>query len=739
MSAQSDACRRLLAGAEAHFASMAEDLARRQSERSLAEIDAATRQTVEAVAFLRLGQERGLLESGTLERLAGLPSVRPGWDRLLHSLVERFGPGLCNPQTELPATGEPLRRCIEGLAKRDGEEPLPVEILGRIHQRLLGLRLHRAGNGGAAVRPSLTARKAHGVFYTPEPVAQYIVERTVGPIVDPLSQAVILDPACGCGSFLLAACRRLLQADDLRGRAQPGWVARSLFGVDLDPQAVLAARRVLWLELATRNAPARALLADLVANVRCGDALTGPGLAPLTGRVDAVIGNPPYRRELDAKGLLDRIAATEFGRRWRTARMDLSYYFVHRGLELLRPGGRLSFIMAAYWTAGRGAERLIGALRETTHVEEIVDLGHAPIFPGIHGRHLILRVRKGAAHGTTIIRRAGAANECDLIAALGGEAPATEYRKTAAQLFRAGRVDLEPPAEAFLTALDRWPPLDRWGKVRQGIAENPATVTRKLNTRHGGRWRLGQGVFTLTSDELEQLDLPHRERALIRPYHDLCDLGRYVLAEAPSLWLIYTTRQTCPDIDAFPALRSHLERFRPAMEARRETRAGTRAWWQLHWPRDAALWPSPKVVALQMARRPSFAPAPAPVYVSFSVNVFVPDASVREHLNYFVAVLNSRLLWGWFRHHAKRRGVGLEINGGVLSRAPIRPIDFGDEADRRRHDRLVELVSRAMQVAAAPGRSDGQFDRVDREIDRLVCELYGLTPAEFDRFDEPGA
>ena len=58
-----------------------------------------------------------------------------------------------------------------------------------------------------------------------------------------------------------------------------------------------------------------------------------------------------------AKALLEGIAQSEFGRRWRTARMDLWYYFAHRSLELLREEGLLSLIVSRYWTAGRGAAR----------------------------------------------------------------------------------------------------------------------------------------------------------------------------------------------------------------------------------------------------------------------------------------------------------------------------------------------------------------------------------------------
>src|SRR6185503_6653749 len=73
------------------------------------------------------------------------------------------------------------------------------------------------------------------------------------------------------------------------------------------------------------------------------------------GGFDLVIGNPPYLRERDSKREFDRIAHSPLGKRWRTARMDLWHYFLHRGLDLLKPGGRLSFIVNSYWTSSTAA------------------------------------------------------------------------------------------------------------------------------------------------------------------------------------------------------------------------------------------------------------------------------------------------------------------------------------------------------------------------------------------------
>lgn len=761
-----------LAEIESWWARLARGIARSTPGPDLHDTERAARQAVELVVFLRMCGARGLLSGRLPDSLAAAHGTGCRPLELFELAQRRLGPGLFElpPNNDEPGIGQagltpridhqrllahssphcPPRLALDVAA-------LPVEFLGRIHERLLGKRLRSAPDGRLRAESSAAAKKQAGVFYTPGYIAQYIVRRSVGLRLErePPKRAEefdldILDPACGCGSFLLAACRYLLAWLSGRGVPQPARiVAGHLHGVDLDPEAVLAARRSLWLELVSGRPHSDAGsrvgeradrdVVDLLAqNIRSGDALSDSAGERSAGRFDAVVGNPPYRRELNGKQLLDGIAASRLGRRYRTPRMDLWYYFVHRSLELLKQGGRLSFIVGSYWTSGRGSEKLIRALRESAQVEEIFLLDRLSVFPHVSGRHMILTVAKGAGCRTTTIKRAAATGRVDAEPFVRGSGPVVTFRKTAGQLFRDGRIDVEAPCDGLLAKLARWTPLGALGKVRQGIAENPAAVTPKTNERHGSRWKPGEGVFALTPGELARLKLSGREMRLVRHYHDLCDLGRYYLAGEPTRRLIYSTPQTCPAIDRYPALSAHLARFRPIMEARRETRKGVRRWWQLHWPREESLWQSPKIISLQMARRPAFVPAEEPAYVPFSVNVFVPPPDNREHLNYWAALLNSRLAWKWYCHHAKRRGVGLEINGHVLAATPVRTIDFSNARERTRHDRLVALVDRLLRLnrqrreATAAGRAeiDGQIADADRRLDSLVYGLYGLSDAE---------
>lgn len=147
---------------------------------------------------------------------------------------------------------------------------------------------------------SAIAKKRHGVWYTPEPMAasmsRFAVEivglRQVGPEPEQVMRVVALDPACGCGIFLVHAARQLSTeyARRLCGGAEPSGdlvlavmprvILNCVFGIELDPVAVELARLAVSLETVGAITPAM-----LDRHIVCGDTLNGampPALADRT-------------------------------------------------------------------------------------------------------------------------------------------------------------------------------------------------------------------------------------------------------------------------------------------------------------------------------------------------------------------------------------------------------------------------------------------------------------------------
>ena len=200
---------------------------------------------------------------------------------------------------------------------------MPLDILGQIYERFLGKVIVLSGKK-ADVEEKPEVRKAGGVYYTPSYIVDYIVAQTVGKLLenraptDP-EKIVILDPACGSGSFLLGAYDYLLrwhlqwylsnepekwakkpgppiyqiivQGSNeahyrLTARERKRIVIDHIFGVDLDAQAVEVTKFSLALKVlegetaenidnALKNHNERGL-PDLGSNIKCGNSLIEP-------------------------------------------------------------------------------------------------------------------------------------------------------------------------------------------------------------------------------------------------------------------------------------------------------------------------------------------------------------------------------------------------------------------------------------------------------------------------------
>ncbi len=100
------------------------------------------------------------------------------------------------------------------------------------------------------------------------------------------------------------------------------------------------------------------------------------------GGFDAIIGNPPYIRIRALKQTAPR-AATYYPDFYLTARGNFDIYalFVERGLALLRPHGRLGFILPNKFFDVAYGEPLRQLLAERRMIAEIVDFGAEQVFP----------------------------------------------------------------------------------------------------------------------------------------------------------------------------------------------------------------------------------------------------------------------------------------------------------------------------------------------------------------------
>ncbi|WP_443033656.1 BREX-2 system adenine-specific DNA-methyltransferase PglX [Streptomyces sp. CA2R101] len=189
---------------------------------------------------------------------------------------------------------------------------------------------------------SESARKTYALLQTPEFVEEFILDRTMDPVVRELGgkfgELKMIDPTCGSGHFVLGAFRRMVR---LFAEREPGRdvhervrdALNAVHGVDINPFAVAIARfRLLIAGMAASGVRtlAQAGKYDWPIHLAVGDSLikarqleltllgeeSGDPLAEFSyatedvheypgilevGRYDVVVGNPPYITVKDKK------------------------------------------------------------------------------------------------------------------------------------------------------------------------------------------------------------------------------------------------------------------------------------------------------------------------------------------------------------------------------------------------------------------------------------------------------
>lgn len=189
-----------------------------------------------------------------------------------------------------------------------------------------------------------------------------------------LGAETLLEPSCGTGAFLVPVVQRLIESSKLHNR-DLGSLSSAIRAFDLlEANAALSRKAIsgLLIESGMSAAEAEALAGEWITTA---DFLLYPH-EPASA--EYVVGNPPYiRLEKVPRPTMDayrRICPTMRGR------ADIYVGFFERGLDLLKPGGALSFICADRWMRNQYGADLRELITSTHAVETVVSMHDVDAF-----------------------------------------------------------------------------------------------------------------------------------------------------------------------------------------------------------------------------------------------------------------------------------------------------------------------------------------------------------------------
>jgi hypothetical protein len=445
---------------------LARNLALRNQSLSVRDLNYAVQKIIDRIIFLRICEDRGTEDYGRLQSLQNGNRTYVRLMQLFMQADDRYNSGLFHfdqgekgrpstPDTltpDLAIDDAVLKVILKNLYYPDSPfefSVLPADILGQVYEQFLGKTIRLTASHQAKIEDKPEVRKAGGVYYTPGYIVDYIVKNTLGRLLDgedpdhpkPISinkaaEIKVLDPACGSGSFLIVAYQALLDwhlqqysADPVTGERDekkikkyaggknpqiyqgPGDVWRlttserkrillnNIYGVDIDSQAVEVTKLSLLLKVLEGETQQhlqrdfiqerQRILPDLGHNIQCGNSLIGPDFydneqmflldeetqyrinvfdwktgfpdVMKRGGFDCVIGNPPY---IFTRELITTEERNYYSSQYKMGWEKQNTYmlFMESLLRLVSKHGLGSFIVPNSWLTIESAKLIRRAL-----------------------------------------------------------------------------------------------------------------------------------------------------------------------------------------------------------------------------------------------------------------------------------------------------------------------------------------------------------------------------------------
>ena len=548
----------------------------------------------------------------------------------------------------------------------------------------------------------------------------------------------------------------------------------NIYGVDIDAQAVEVTKLSLFLKLLENEGKALSttgqaalfrtsdiqakILPDMSHNIKCGNSLIGTDYyagKDLTlfgieeqrkvnafdwdvqfpdvfahGGFDCVIGNPPYVKEYTDTSCFEGL----HNHPCYQGKMDLWYFFGYQGIRFAKENGLVGFIAPNNWITNAGASLFRNFVLDNAKIVTYTNFGNYKVFQTASIQTMIYIMQKTQINERYSVEysrlnndRAELSEVLDFLAG-NGEENITRFEAEISKevckdkyiLFLNNKISaaLDCIKERHNTTFES-------GEITTGIDVHQDFCNKTSALTLGDENLQGAGIFNLSMDEYNALNLSSKEKELVKPFYTSTELHKYYGNEKNKLWVIYTTSKfkNKNEMKPYPHLKAHLDRFTQVITSDNKP-------YGLHRAREEQFFRGEKIVSLRKTAEPCFTYTDFDCYVSQSYNVIKTE---RFNLKFLTAILNSNVIKFWLRYKGKMQGDNFQVDKEPLLGLPL---IVPTEAEQIHISALVDqMITAQEQLGSAISDSDKKFlqqrvDVLDKQINAVVYGLYGLTEDE---------
>ncbi|KLI47207.1 methyltransferase [Brachyspira hyodysenteriae] len=614
-------------------------------------------------------------------------------------------------------------------------------------------------------------------------VANTVGEAIKGKKPEEIANIKILDPACGSGSFLLGAYKYLLNYhieyyNKIKDRAKfkgskedvikengdlTIWIKKqilrnNIFGVDIDSNAVEVTKLSLLMKCLEGESPAsiqnnqdlfnERALPSLEDNIKSGNSLINSNFNSegerlfasdedtqykikcfswekefssviKKGGFDIIIGNPPYVKEYTDRESFENVKKGNLSKYYQ-GKMDLWYFFVCFGLDILKENGKLGFIAPNNWITNAGASILRNKVLTDSKILKYIDFGDFRVFleAGIQTMVFILNKEK-----------------------IDEDYEIDYYKILNKNIDKENLIDFlyNETINCDIKHIKSTISLNMKNNLISFVNDENINILDKIEK--AGNFHLldneiGQGIVG-APDKCFIVDninnFTDDEKKFIKPFFTGIERYKY---ELQSKYIIYLSDKNFKSekLSNYQNLYEHFKPYKKLLEESKiKYKTPNKPYYYLHRERDENMFKSgnEKIISVGRTDKPKFVYTLEDFYGSRAL-FFI--TTKRIDLKYLIGILNSRLVYFWLYNKGKKQGDQLQVDKEPLLNIPICNTDNENLRNKliNHVNEMIECNQRLINEKNSDSinRIKNDIADIDYFIDKTVYSIYNISEEE---------
>ncbi|MGE0083519.1 MAG: TaqI-like C-terminal specificity domain-containing protein [Desulfococcaceae bacterium] len=417
---------------------------------------------------------------------------------------------------------------------------------------------------------------------------------------------------------------------------------------------------------------------------------------------DIVIGNPPYISLSKIKGYSGIWEQLDYQTYSKGA--DIYCLFYERGNQILKKNGLLTYITSNSWMRAIYGELLKSYFKEQMQPLSILNIEDTQIFGEATVESCIVYLQKNPLSSSFAV--------CNL---------GHEYKagSSLSDYFSLHQFDFSIP------------------ETSEWVISSPKSAQLKLKMERDTKLlkdfdiNINFGIktgyneaFIIDSDKKDELmEADSKNTEIIKPILRGRDLKKYSY-EFAGYWAICIFPSLNLNIDDYSAVKDYFmqigkDRLEQSGNSGSRKKTGNE-WFETQDP--VSYWKDfekPKIIWGEISDTPKFAYDEDSYYAEATTFIMTG-----KKLKYLLAVLNSKVSKWYFSQISTTTGMG--TNRWKKYKIELLPIKIPSKKQEKQIENLVS------QILAAKKNPHADTTALEKEIDRLVYDLYGLTEEEID-------